>query len=347
MATGSQRASSRTPAPASPPALILTATTGTTEASHPPGPVRDHKSRTGPRESLLLAADIRIRSSDPIVWRYPEDAMRIRFGEFEFNRETGELWQGRAAIRLQPQPARVLALLIARPGELVTREALQRHVWGEDTVVDFEQGLNWCVRRLREILHDNPSEPKFIQTVPRRGYRFVADVREIAPVEKGSAAASWWTRRGVVLAASCLLLVGISSGIAFNRRHRNVTVLILPFDNLSVEKGGPPYEDIASAELTSGLARRNPTRLSVIDPMTARQFKNTNQCIIKIGNQLGADYVLLGDVQQLNGSVKVDAQLFRVSTNPQVWATEQVIPRDSSFSKTWPVMTDSIASVLK
>ena len=124
-------------------------------------------------------------------------------------------------------------------------------------------------------------------------------------------------------------------------------MLILPFDNLSVEKGGPPYEDIASAELTSGLARRNPTRLSVIDPMTARQFKNTNQCIIKIGNQLGADYVLLGDVQQLNGSVKVDAQLFRVSTNPQVWATEQVIPRDSSFSKTWPVMTDSIASVLK
>jgi TolB-like protein len=124
-------------------------------------------------------------------------------------------------------------------------------------------------------------------------------------------------------------------------------VLVLPFDNLSIEKGGPPYEDIASAELTSGLARRNPGRLSVIDPMTARKLKNTKECVIKIGNQLGADYVLLGDVEQSNGAVKVDAQLFKVSTNRQVWATEQMIPRSSSFSKAWPGMTNSIASVLE
>jgi TolB-like protein len=123
-------------------------------------------------------------------------------------------------------------------------------------------------------------------------------------------------------------------------------VLVLPFDNLSVEKGGPPYDDIASAELTSGLARHNPTRLSVIDPMTARKFKNTKECIIKIGNQLGADYVLLGDVQQSDDTVKVDAQLFRVSTNRQVWATEQRIPRDPGFSKVWAGMTNSIASTL-
>jgi TolB-like protein len=122
----------------------------------------------------------------------------------------------------------------------------------------------------------------------------------------------------------------------------------LPFDNLSIDKGGPPYEEIASAELTSGLARRDPTRLRVIDPMTARKFKNTKECIIKIGNQLGADYVLLGDVEQSkSGAVKVDAQLFRVSTNRQVWATEQVIARDASFSNAWPAMTNSIASILQ
>jgi DNA-binding winged helix-turn-helix (wHTH) protein len=85
--------------------------------------------------------------------RNPEGDMRLRFGDFEFNSETGELSQGKTAIRLQPQPARVLALLIAQRGELVTREALQQHVWGKDTVVDFDQELNWCVRRLREILH--------------------------------------------------------------------------------------------------------------------------------------------------------------------------------------------------
>jgi TolB-like protein len=81
--------------------------------------------------------------------------------------------------------------------------------------------------------------------------------------------------------------------------------------------------------------------------MTARKFKNTHECIIKIGNQLGADYVLLGDVQQSNHAVKVDAQLFRVSTNRQVWATEEIVPQDSAFSNTWPAMTNSIASVLE
>jgi DNA-binding winged helix-turn-helix (wHTH) protein/TolB-like protein len=276
--------------------------------------------------------------------------VRVRFGDFEFDRNTGELWERGTATRLQPQPAKVLAMLVAQPGELLTRDVLQQHVWGDDTVVDFEQGLNWCVRRLREILHDTPSHSRFIQTVPRRGYRFVAEVTEAVPVvaiAQEPISAPWWKYRVAMLAAaSTVLVTGIAFGISLTHSQRNVTVLVLPFDNLSIEKGGPAYEDVVSAELTSGLARRNPTRLSVIDPMTARKFKNTQECIIKIGNQLGADYVLLGDVQQSNHAVKVDAQLFRVSTNRQVWATEEIVPQGSAFSKTWPAMTNSIASVL-
>ena len=276
--------------------------------------------------------------------------LRIRFGDFEFDRNTGELWEGGTATRLQPQPAKVLAMLVAQSGQLLTREAIQQHVWGDETVVDFEQGLNWCVRRLREILHDTPSDSRFIQTVPRRGYRFVAEVTEIAQaglIAEAAITTPWWKSRVAVLAALIVVLAGIPSGIALMRGTRTVTVLVLPFDNLSAEKGGPAYEDIVSAELTSGLARRNPARLSVIDPMTARKFKNTQECIIKIGNQLGADYVLLGDVQRSNHAIKVDAQLFRVSTNRQVWATEEIVPQDSVFSKTWPSMTNSIASVLE
>jgi DNA-binding winged helix-turn-helix (wHTH) protein len=139
--------------------------------------------------------------------------MRIRFGEFEFNDETGELWRGTAAIRLQPQPARVLALLVAQPGELITRETLQQHVWGDDTVVDFEQGLNWCIRRLREVLHDTPANPKFIQTVPRRGYRFVVKVEGPALIDEKAVAVSWWKRSWVAFAACSLIVIGISSGI--------------------------------------------------------------------------------------------------------------------------------------
>jgi len=273
--------------------------------------------------------------------------MRLRFGEFEFDNQTGELWQGRTLVRLQPQPARVLAFLTAQPGALVTREALQHHVWDRGTVVDFEQGLNWCIRRLREVLHDTPSEPKFIQTVPRRGYRFVADVQELAPAKQELVPVPWWKHRSVGFAACSVLLIGILSGVAISRRQQAVTVLVLPFDDLGVKTGGLAYADIAFAELTSGLARRDPARLSVIDPLTARKFKNTKECIIKIGNQLGADYVLLGDVEQSSDAVKVDAQLFRVSTNRQVWATERVIPRDASFSTTWAGMTNSIASTLQ
>lgn len=273
--------------------------------------------------------------------------MKLRFGEFEFDNQTGELRQGITAIRLQPQPARVLALLTAQPGDLVTREALQQHVWGKGTIVDFEQGLNWCIRRLREVLHDVPSEPKFIQTVPRRGYRFVAEVRELAPAEKRTFIVPWWKRRSSGIVACSILLLGILSSIAIGWRPQSITVLVLPFDDLSINQAGLAYGDIAFAELTSGLARLDPTRLSVIDPLTARKFKNTKECIIKIGNQLGADYVLLGDVEKSNDAVKVDAQLFRVSTNRQVWATEQVIPRDSSFSMTWAGMANSIASTLR
>jgi DNA-binding winged helix-turn-helix (wHTH) protein/TolB-like protein len=273
--------------------------------------------------------------------------MRLRFGEFEFNNQTGELSRGKTSIHLQPQPARVLALLTAQPGELVTREALQQHVWDRGTVVDFEQGLNWCIGRLREVLQDTPSEPKFIQTVPRRGYRFVANVQELAPAKQRSVVVLWWKSRSVGFVACSILSAGMVVGIAISQRQQNVTVLVLPFDDLSIKTDGLAYADVAFAELTSGLARRDPTRLSVIDPLTARKFKNTKECIIKIGNQLGADYVLLGGVEQSTDAIKVDAQLFRVSTNRQVWATEKVIPRDASFSMAWAGMANSIASTLQ
>jgi DNA-binding winged helix-turn-helix (wHTH) protein len=181
--------------------------------------------------------------------------MRLRFGEFEFNSETGELWHGKTAIRVQPQPARVLALLIAQPGELVTREALQQHIWGEDTVVDFEQGLNWCIRRLREVLNDIPSEPRFIQTVPRRGYRFVGDVKVLEPLEKSRP-----------LHLFC----------------RPDLAVCRDFEQLGIDLYGPVGLLNASAELTSGLARRNPARLRVLSKVPVP---------VKADGLLGAEFL--------------------------------------------------------
>jgi len=100
----------------------------------------------------------------------------LRFGVFEFDRDAMELRRNGAPIRLQEQPLRILAALVERPGEIVTREELQERVWGKDTFVDFEQSLNKAVNRLREALNDEAGQPKYVETVPRRGYRFIAPV---------------------------------------------------------------------------------------------------------------------------------------------------------------------------
>lgn len=279
--------------------------------------------------------------------RVGDHDMKVQFKDFIFDPTTCELWQAGASIPLQPQPGKVLALLISRAGEVVTRLEIQSHVWGADTHVDYEQGLNWCVRRIREVLGDSTTDSQYIQTVPRVGYRFLAEVRENLPVIPGSKTvqrAGW--RRSLV--ASVLVVAGVCGGImSGHSRPHTVTVLILPFENVSFSQTAPQFGDIASNQLNAELARINPQKLNVIDPLTAKKFKDTKECIIKIGNQLGADYVLLGDVEPSASEVKVDAQLFRVSTNRQVWAAQRLIPRDGTFSPIWREMSGEIGAQLQ
>lgn len=113
---------------------------------------------------------------------------RVRFGRFEFDAAAGELSQDGRRVRLQRQPSRLLELLLARPGEVVAREEIRLALWGEDTHVDFERSLNFCVAKLRSALRDNAAEPRFIETLPTRGYRFIAPVTPHAPVAPGNGA---------------------------------------------------------------------------------------------------------------------------------------------------------------
>ena len=106
-----------------------------------------------------------------------EEGPRLLFGPFELRTDSGELFRDGVRVALQPQPARLLELLARRSGEVVSREEIQRHLWGEDTFVEFEQGLNFSIRRIRVALEDSPTNPVYIETVPRRGYRFLAPVR--------------------------------------------------------------------------------------------------------------------------------------------------------------------------
>jgi len=106
----------------------------------------------------------------------------LRFGSFELDEEAGQLRREGTVLRLPPQPFRLLVLLVSRPGELITRDEIRKQLWGSDTYVDFDQGVNFCIKQVRSVLHDDADRPLYVETVPRRGYRF------IAPIERPEAA---------------------------------------------------------------------------------------------------------------------------------------------------------------
>lgn len=136
-----------------------------------------------------------------------------RFGRFQFHPETGELFRDGEQVELQNQPARVLELFTRRPGELVTREELRSTLWGNETCVDFDRSLNFCVRRIRVALADSSREPSYLETLPRRGYRF------LAPVSQGALR----RHRNLPVVAAAAFLLGLFGGAVLaeeNGLHR-------------------------------------------------------------------------------------------------------------------------------
>jgi DNA-binding winged helix-turn-helix (wHTH) protein len=107
-----------------------------------------------------------------------DPAPALRFSDYELDRERGVLFRGGVALKVQPQPLRALAFLIDRAPKIVSREALADHIWGDGVHVEIEQSLNYCIRQIRQVLDDRPSEPKFVETLPRQGYRFIATVTQ-------------------------------------------------------------------------------------------------------------------------------------------------------------------------
>ena len=162
---------------------------------------------------------------------------KIQFGVYELDRDAAELRKHGVLIRLQEQPFRVLAILAGRPGEIITREELQEQIWGKDTFVDFDQSLNKAVNRVREVLHDDAGHPQYVETVPRRGYRFVAPVTGIGSAElqrptavedpvsnSGKKESGWHGARfwaiGALVTAGALVGLGITAMILFGSPSR-------------------------------------------------------------------------------------------------------------------------------
>ena len=166
----------------------------------------------------------------------------IRFSVFELDLEAGELRRNGSKIRLQEQPLQILVSLLERPGKVVTREELRRKLWPADTFVDFDHGLNAAIRRLREALDDSAETPRFVETVARRGYRFIAPVQGITPANLRPPVAASIRPRWRIVTAACslvLLLIAITSYLFWRQSHkpappdRKVMLAVLPFENLS------------------------------------------------------------------------------------------------------------------
>jgi TolB-like protein/Tfp pilus assembly protein PilF len=213
-------------------------------------------------------------------------ASQIRFGVFEVDLRTRELRKKGHKLRLQEQPFQLLTLLLEKPNDVVTRQEIQRKIWGEDTFVDFDHGVNRAINKLRETLGDSADNPRFIETLSRRGYRFIAPVqRDLQPLN-----------------------------------NSKKMLIVLPFANMSLDAEQEYFSDGLTEEMIAHLSRLNPERLGVIARTSAMQFKNTSKDIKVIGQELGVQFALEGSIRRAGNCVRITAQLIQVSDQTHLWA---------------------------
>jgi TolB-like protein/DNA-binding winged helix-turn-helix (wHTH) protein len=277
----------------------------------------------------------------------------MRFGQFELDLRTAEIYKEGRRIKLQEQPCQVLALLIERPGELVSREELRKKLWRNDTFVDFDHGVNIAINKLRDALGDSPEKPRFIETLPRRGYRFIGQVTETTPepasartnnqaaaptpaatevareqqTSNAAADAQVVTKRARVLhgkwraalLAAAVLLIA-TGGLWWRLRvqPRQYAIAVLPFKNLSSE----PNSDYFSDGLTDEIIRD----LSIIEGLQVKSrtssfvFKDKPRNVHEVGSQLGANLLLEGSVLRAGERLRINVDLVRVADDSTLWS---------------------------
>jgi TolB-like protein/Tfp pilus assembly protein PilF len=213
----------------------------------------------------------------------------VRFDCFEIDLSSGQVRKNGIRIPLREQSFQVLASLLEQPGRVVTRDDLRRRLWPEGIVVDFDNNLNTAVARLREALGDSAERPRFVETIPRRGYRFLATVSQDAPAPD------------------------LPQPPAIAR------VLVLPFVNLTGDPGQEYFSDAMTDEVITELSARAP-ELGVIARTTAMRYKRTHKDIARIGRELNVQYVVEGGVCPQGARVAITAQLVRVSDQTHLFA---------------------------
>jgi DNA-binding winged helix-turn-helix (wHTH) protein/TolB-like protein len=272
--------------------------------------------------------------------------VKSRFGPFEFDAATRELRRNGDIVKLQSQPAQVLAVLIEHAGEVVTRDALRQAIWGDETFVDFDKGLNFAIAQVRTALGDSADAPTYIRTYPKRGYQFIAPIEAVDSRRGGPSAASTWGRtsvlpnrrakalRHVLLPASALLVVAIAlaSAWAWNTRGSSGpthTIAVARFDNQTGLADYDRYAQDLTDALVAELTVSGTGRFAIIGNAAALRAPRDRRDLVAIGDSLKAGYIVLGQVQREGERVRVLAHLIRLPEQKHLWVTRvEAVPSE-------------------
>jgi TolB-like protein/DNA-binding winged helix-turn-helix (wHTH) protein/tetratricopeptide (TPR) repeat protein len=278
------------------------------------------------------------------------------FGPFELRTRTRELYKHGVKLKLRPQAYQVLALLLEHSGECVTREELQKRVWPSDTFVDFENGVNTAIKQLRASLSDSAAAPRYIETLPKLGYRMIVAVEfeagstgeRAAEAKEESAGATasnevsaspptarpisstkrlWFT-------AAAVSVLGIACLVAFLKWPRaplipqpaapaaRIMVAVLPFKNLTGDDTQDYFSDGLTEEMIAQLGRLDPKELGVIARTSVMHYQHSSEKVDQIGSELDVQYVLEGSVRRDSQKVRINAELIEVDGQRQLWAQQ-------------------------
>jgi DNA-binding winged helix-turn-helix (wHTH) protein/TolB-like protein/tetratricopeptide (TPR) repeat protein len=250
----------------------------------------------------------------------------LRFGAFELDVRVGELRRSGVLIRLSPQQSRLLRYLAERAGQVCSREEIQREIWGSEVFVDFDRGLNVCIAQIRAALNDDSDAPRFIQTVPRRGYRFVAPVEQLtgfgsspAPPTLQAPKPSHW--RGLAVRATLVLvLAGLAfvAGSLWLPVHRTL-LAVMPFENLTGRPEDGPAIDGLVDELITQFGGIDADRVGVIGRTSVMRYAGRRPGLAEIGRELAVDYVVEGSFRSEGGRTRVSVRFVKVKDQAQIW----------------------------